>query len=344
MMLFKYLKDSHRTVLLFFFMLFIVDLTLISSIDLSKPLLDIIYLNILLFFAFLIFLIVDYAKWRNTYIGLKRAIEFEENLDHFAEEEGNRLEQMLIKEIIVLKNKEKLRETEELKRDLEEINDYITKWVHEIKIPLSVCELLAENIENEGMHDFSKELRWEIDRINFLVNQVLYMSKALNYSQDFIVEEIDLNSLVKNVIKSNMNAFISKKIELKINHLDFNIYTDRKWTYYVIEQIINNACKYVDVGGKIELNAEERDESIILSIRDNGIGIPAKDINRIFDKGFTGENGRKTSKSTGMGLYICKKVSEQLNFNIEVSSEVSKYTEFRIIFYKLSDYLNVIKM
>ena len=141
-----------------------------------------------------------------------------------------------------------------------------------------------------------------------------------------------------------MNAFISKKIELKINHLDFNIYTDRKWTYYVIEQIINNACKYVDVGGKIELNAEERDESIILSIRDNGIGIPAKDINRIFDKGFTGENGRKTSKSTGMGLYICKKVSEQLNFNIEVSSEVSKYTEFRIIFYKLSDYLNVIKM
>lgn len=227
---------------------------------------------------------------------------------------------------------------------MEEINDYITKWVHEIKIPLSVCELIADKLEDEGQYDLSKELIQETERMNFLVNQVLHMSRASSYSQDFIVEEVNLSSLVKNVVKNNMNLFISKKIELEMGNLDFNIFTDKKWAYYVIEQIVNNACKYVDVHGKIKIQGEENDESVILTIWDNGMGIPEKDIDRIFDRGFTGENGRKTTKSTGMGLYICKKVADQLNFNIEVSSEVSKYTEFKIIFYKLSDYLKVTKM
>jgi len=343
MTLFKYLKDLSGPILFFFLMILLIDLILISSTDLNKSFLDIAYLNLLFFFISLIFLAIGYTKWRNTYAVLKRAIEFAENIDSFAPE-GNKLEQMLIRQIIDLKNKEKLRETEELKKNLEEINDYITKWVHEIKIPLSVCELIAEKIENEGMYDLSRELRKEIDRTNFLVNQVLYMSKASSYSQDFIVEEVDLSSLVKNVIKSNLNLFISKKIELEIDNLDFNIFTDRKWAYYVIEQIINNACKYVDPHGKVRIYGEETEESVILNIWDNGMGIPEKDIGRIFDRGFTGENGRKTSKSTGMGLYICKKVADRLNFRIKVSSQVSQYTEFKIIFYKLADYLKVTKM
>jgi signal transduction histidine kinase len=131
-----------------------------------------------------------------------------------------------------------------------------------------------------------------------------------------------------------MNSLIAKGIELEIDNLGFNIFSDGKWVYYVIDQIVNNACKYVEHNGKIEIRGQETDESIILSIKDNGMGIPAKDIDRIFDRGFTGENGRKTGKSTGMGLYICKKIAEKLNFHIEVSSQVGKYTEFRIHFKK----------
>ncbi len=343
MTLFKYIKDSHRTIIFFFLMILIMDLILISSTDLNKSLLDIFYLNLICFCLFLIFIAIDYGKWRITYRDLKRAIELKGNIDSFAPE-GNRLEETLIRDILDLKNKEKLDETEELKRNLEEINDYIAKRVHEIKIPLSVCELMTERVEYEGMYDLSRDLRQETDRINFLVNQVLHMSKASSYSYDFIVEEIDLDSLVKSVIKNNMNSFISKKIEVELENLDFNILTDRKWAYYVIEQIINNACKYVDTQGKVKIHGEENDESVILSIWDNGMGIPEKDIGRIFDRGFTGENGRKTCKSTGMGLYICKKIADQLNFSIEVSSQISKYTEFKIIFYKLSDYLKVTKM
>ena len=272
-----------------------------------------------------------------------RVVELGGNIDNLAPE-GNRLEQVLIREIIDLKNREKLQETEGLKRNLAEIDDYITKWVHEIKIPLSVCELIAGKLEEEELDDLAMELIHETERINFLVNQVLHMSRASSYSQDFTVEEVNLGSLVRNVIKNNMNSFIARKIELELGELDFNILTDRKWAYYVIEQIVNNACKYVDNYGIIKIHGKETDEKVILSIWDNGMGIPAKDIGRIFDRGFTGENGRKTARSTGMGLYIAKKIADQLNFDIEVSSQVSRYTEFRVIFYKLSDYLNVTKM
>ena len=257
-----------------------MDLILISSTDLDKSLLDIFYLNLLFFSISVICLTIGYVKWRNTYKELKRAIELKENIDSFAPE-GDRLEQTLIRDIIDLKNKEKLEETDQLKKSLEEIDDYITKWVHEIKIPLSVCELMTEKIEDEGLYELSGELRRETERISFLVNQVLYMSRASSYSQDFIVEEVNLSNLVKNVIKNNMNTFISKKIELEIDNLDFNIFTDRKWAYYIIEQIINNACKYVDINGKVRIYGEETDESVILTILDNGMGIPEKDIGRI---------------------------------------------------------------
>ena len=340
MSLFKYLKDSLRTISCFLLIILIINLILITSTDLDKSILDIFYMNMLLFLIFIGFLIIDYIGWKSTYKGIENALNAHEKIDTYLPE-GEKLEQLLMRKIIDFKNEEKLEEIKVLKESLEEVNDYTTKWVHEIKVPISVCELIADKMEDEGLYDTSKELRQEIERINFLINQVLYTSRASTYSQDFIVEEVNLGTLVKSIIKNNVNSFLSKKIEVEIGDLDFNIFTDSKWVCYVLEQIINNACKYVDINGEIEISAMENSESVILFIRDNGMGISAKDINRIFDRGFTGDNGRKTRKSTGMGLYICKKVADKLNINIEVSSQVSKFTEFRIIFYKLSDYLNV---
>ncbi|WP_416198638.1 MAG: histidine kinase [Sporanaerobacter sp.] len=343
MSFFKYLKDSLWTILYFIVIILIINLILISSTALDKSLSDILYMNILIFSISLIFLLIDYIKWRNSYSGLRKALCNKEDIDRLLPN-GEKLEQVLIREIIAFKNDEKLKKTNELINDLEEINDYITRWVHEIKIPLSVCELIADKIEEEELYDISEELRGELERINFLTNQVLYTSRASNYSEDFAIEEINLYTLVKSVIKNNMNSFISKKIEVEMDNLDFNVFLDIKWTFYVLDQIINNACKYTDVHGKIKIFAREDEESIKLFIKDNGMGISPKDIERIFDKGFTGDNGRKTTKSTGMGLYICKKIANKLNFNIEVSSQVSQYTEFKITFYKIADYFNVTKM
>lgn len=342
MSLFKYLKDLSWTILCFIVVVLTTNLILISSTDLDKSIGDILYMNMLIFSISFIFLIVGYIKWRNIYKDFKNNLYNKEEI-HRSLPNGGKLEQVLIRKTIDFKNEEKLRETKELKKNLEEINDYITKWVHEIKIPLSVCELIADKIE-EDLYNISGELRQELERINFLTNQVLYTSRASSYSEDFIIEEVNLDGLVKGVIKNNMNFFISKKIELEIDDLDFSVFTDSKWISYVLDQIINNACKYVDIHGKIQISAKEDEKSIRLSIKDNGMGIPTKDIDRIFDRGFTGDNGRKTSKSTGMGLYICKKIVSRLDVNIEVSSQVSQYTEFVMVFYRISDYFNVTKM
>ncbi|MCR2044848.1 sensor histidine kinase [Anaerosalibacter massiliensis] len=343
MSFFKYLKDLFWTIICFLMVTLIINLILITSTNLNKSLNDILYMNMLLFSISFTFLIVGYVKWRNIYKDFRSALYNKEKIDGFVPS-GEKLEQKLIRKVVDLKNKEKLKETEQLKENLDELNDYITKWVHEIKIPLSVCELIADKIEQEDMYNISEQLRQELERTNFLVNQVLYTSRSSSYSEDFIVEEVNIDSLVKGAIKTNTNLFISKRIELEIGDLDFEVLTDRKWASYILEQIINNACKYVSIGGNINIFAKEDDESVILSIRDNGMGIAKKDINRIFDRGFTGANGRKTSKSTGMGLYICKKIASKINIGIKVNSQVSQYTEFIIIFYKLSDYFNVTKM
>jgi len=140
---------------------------LAGSTDLDKSLLDIIYLNILLFSVAIVFLFRGYIKWRKAYKDLHKAIELKKRIDDYVPE-GEKAEQILIRKIIALKNQEKVGETRELREDLKEINDYITKWVHEIKIPLSVCEIMADRIEEEELYDLAAELRKEIERMNFL--------------------------------------------------------------------------------------------------------------------------------------------------------------------------------
>ena len=343
MTIFKYLKDSLKTIVCFLLILIVIDLILITSTDISKTKYDIIYMDVLCSAIFLGYLVIDYVMWNKRYTELRKALNRSERVENNLIT-GDTFEEQLMREIIDYKNKEKFEEMSQLKQNLDEINDYITKWVHEIKIPVSVLELLTNKIEDNKLYSISEELRREIERMNFLINQVLYISRASNYSQDFIIEEVNLKSIVKSVIQNNVNSFLSKNIEIEMDNIDYYVHTDSKWAYYVIEQITNNAFKYVGYNGKIQISAIQDNNGVTLIIRDNGMGIPQKDIDRIFDKGFTGENGRKTSKSTGMGLYICKKISENLNFDIEVSSKVSEYTEFRIIFYKFSDYLKVTKM
>ena len=306
MTIFKYLKDSLKTIVCFLLILIVIDLILITSTDISKTKYDIIYMDILFFAIFLGYLVIDYVMWNKRYTELRKALNRSERVENNLIT-GDTFEEQLMREIIDYKNKEKYEETSKLKRNLDEINDYITKWVHEIKIPLSVLELLTDKIEDNKLHSISEELRREIERINFLINQVLYISRASNYSQDFTVEEVNLKTIVKSVIQNNVNSFLSKNIEIEMDNIDYYVHTDSKWAYYVIEQITNNAFKYVGYNGKIQISAIQDNNGVTLIIRDNGMGIPQKDIDRIFDKGFTGENGRKTSKSTGMGLYICKK-------------------------------------
>ncbi|WP_406542338.1 sensor histidine kinase [Clostridium ljungdahlii] len=252
-------------------------------------------------------------------------------------------EAKLIKDTIKLKNKELYENVNELKEELDELNEYITKWVHEIKIPISVCELILDKLEDtvDTNSDIPESLRGELARIKFLVEQVLYAGRASSYSQDLLINEVNIKQVVNEAVKKNAFFFISKKIDLRLKKLEFNVLTDKKWLSYILEQVLNNACKYVGENGIVEIYCEEDEKTIRLCVRDNGIGILPKDISRVFDKGYTGSNGRKNGKSTGMGLYFSKKMAEKLNHDIKAVSQAGNYTEFIITFYKLSDYFKV---
>ncbi|MCY6957988.1 sensor histidine kinase [Clostridium brassicae] len=337
-----YLKNSIYTIIHFVIVIIIINLVLISSTELSSSIYDIVYINVLILSVSLFFLIFRYKRWKADYKEFYEALNKCENID-LINLKSDVFEAKLIKDTIKIKNEEMYENTRKLKEQLDELNDYITRWVHEIKIPISVCELIADRIEDdlEVASDIPNNLRSEYARIKFLVEQVLYAGRASSYSEDLLINEVNLKQVVNEAVKKNAFFFISKKIDLILGEVNFNVVTDKKWISYILEQIINNACKYVDENGEVKIYCEEDEKSVKLFIKDNGTGISHKDISRVFDKGFTGNNGRKTGKSTGMGLYFSKKMAKKLNHDIKVASESGEYTEFIVIFYKISDYFQV---
>ncbi|MBZ9625839.1 sensor histidine kinase [Clostridium sp. FP2] len=337
-MMVAYIKNSTLKILYFICISFTINIVLLCSKPINSQFTDIAYMDFLLLFISLIFAFIDYKRWHHSYKGLCEAINKEDNIDASLPSNSYYFEVQIMKDIINLKNAEMDGKLQEVKSALEEMDDYITKWVHEIKIPVCVCELLSDKIEEI---DVSEQLILEFNRIKFLINQVLYTSRASSYSEDLQINEINIQRLVKEVVKRNATLFISKNISLELGNINYTVISDEKWLSYIIDQLINNGCKYVPKNGKINIYAKEEDKVIVLYVKDSGVGIKTKDINRIFDRGFTGENGRSLAKSTGMGLYLSKKMAHKLSHDIYVESKEGKGTKFSICFYKLSDYFKV---
>lgn len=235
-------------------------------------------------------------------------------------------------------NKTMNEEIKKYKLSLEEFKEYIEMWVHEVKLPLSSILLMTYKKD-----DISKVIE-PTKRIENFVEQVLYYARSENAEKDYIIKECDLKEIVSKVIKKNKEIFILEKIEIKLEKLDNKkVLSDSKWLEFIINQIISNSLKYVDKEKSIiTISAVENEKNIILKIQDNGIGIPKSDIKKVFDKSFTGENGRKIQTSTGMGLYIAKQLCEKLGHKIEIESEQNKYTSVFITFNKNEAY-NILK-
>ena len=213
----------------------------------------------------------------------------------------------------------------------EEYREYIEMWVHEIKTPIASSKLLIENNTNE----VTRKIDTQMDRIENYVEQVLYYSRSDEVGKDYIIKKVGLSKLVKDVIKRNQRDFISKRISLQLGDLDEIIYSDTKWVEFILNQIIGNAIKYSKgKDDKIEIYSKKISSAVVLTIKDHGVGIIERDLNRVFEKGFTGENGRKFGKSTGIGLYLCKKLTDKLGLGLQVQSEENVGTEISIIFPK----------
>lgn len=209
---------------------------------------------------------------------------------------------------------------------------FMNSWVHQMKTPISVIELMTQNSEQID----SKSVMEEMDRLKRGLEAVLMNARLDTFEEDMQIERIDLKQLVTEVVTENKRLFIGKHLFPVISmEDDCMITSDRKWIRYVIAQFVTNAVKYTFEQNKkvyFETNIEEK--QIIFSVRDEGIGIPASDIRRVTKAFFTGENGRKTGESTGMGLYLAQEICNRLGHGISVSSNVGEGTTVSIQFEK----------
>ena len=212
---------------------------------------------------------------------------------------------------------------------LREYKEYIEQWIHEVKTPISLIKLIEEN----NRTDKSSIILMQLEEIDRYVEQALFYARSENVDKDYLVKEISLQDCVNNVITRNKQGFILNNIEIDINNIDKTVYCDSKWLEFILNQIIVKAIKYRnDENPKVNIYVVEIKNGIKLVIEDNGIGIPKDELERVFEKGFTGNLGRVNSKSTGIGLYLCKKLCDKLGLLIGIESEINSYTKVIITF------------
>lgn len=204
--------------------------------------------------------------------------------------------------------------------------DFYSTWVHQIKTPIAVLKMKLEKEDTKN----NREMLLEVFRIEQYVEMVLSYLRLGSSQSDFVFKEYNLDSIIKEVIHKYAPQFIEKKISLSYIPTDLKVITDEKWLMFIIEQILSNALKYTKKGS-ISITVTKEN---ILKITDTGIGIAPEDLPRIFEKGFTGYNGRADKKATGIGLYLCKKTAKKLSLKISVSSKVNVGTEISIDFKK----------
>ncbi|MBD5116701.1 MAG: HAMP domain-containing histidine kinase [Ruminococcaceae bacterium] len=206
--------------------------------------------------------------------------------------------------------------------DLQESIEYYTTWVHQIKTPISVMQMILQTEDTEEHRELSSQLF----RIEQYVEMVLNYIRLGGSSSDFVFKEYDIDGIIKQAVHKYAPQFIRKHIRLKYESVSIRVITDEKWFSFMLEQLLSNAVKYTEKG-QVAISVTE---DSVLKISDTGIGIAKEDLPRIFEKGFTGYNGREDKKSTGLGLYLCRLTADRLSHRIWVESEIGKGSVFSV--------------
>ena len=291
-------------------------------------------------FVVLLSIIVEYKRKKDYYDELLKNMNKlkEKYLISEIIKTPNFIEGKILKDILQDTGKSMLENVNYYKNIQEDYKEYIELWIHEVKIPIAASKLIIENNKNE----ITKSIDEELDKVENYTEQALFYARSNAVEKDYIINKTNLKEIVNGAILKNKTTLLNEKVSIELSNLkDEEVYTDSKWAVFIINQIIQNAIKYSKKENKkIEISSQEKNDKVILYIKDNGIGIKKGEITRVFERGFTGENGRIIGqKSTGIGLYLCKKLCDRLGLGIELNSEKDKGTEVRIIFPK-SSYTN----
>ena len=319
-----------------------------------------IYCAFIIIFVLVLAILIEYKKKGDYYNELIKNMEElkEKYLISEIIKTPNFIEGKILKDILQDTGKSMLENVNYYKNIQEDYKEYIELWIHEVKIPIATSKMIIENnkeLTRNGSKDLQKDdteidsityksdilrsIDEELDKVENYTEQALFYARSNAVEKDYIINKTNLKEIVNGAILKNKTTLINEKVSIELSNLkDEEVYTDSKWAIFIINQIIQNAIKYSKKEDKkIEISSQGKNDKVILYIKDNGIGIKKGEITRVFERGFTGENGRIIGqKSTGIGLYLCKKLCDKLGLGIELNSEKDKGTEVRVIFPKNS--------
>lgn len=286
----------------------------------------ILYPIILSLFFFSIYLCIDFTRYYFLINNLRKSIHYKS----YSREQRKIFNKIqAIEENVILKNGLLVMKYKEEQR-------FMSQWIHNMKTPISVIQLSLQREKNNHYNECNKIIEEEIERLYDMLNMALNYIRIEDFSKDFVPEEINILDNLKIAINNKRNLFIYNNCFpiIEVEEDIFQVYTDKKWHLFMIEQIISNAIKYSKTSdsSKIIFRIKRYEDKITLSIKDSGIGIPKKDINRVFEPFFTGENGRLNKNSSGIGLYICKKIADYLGHNLSIYSEIGIGTEVTLTY------------
>lgn len=331
-----YIKDKLFYFIITIFSYLVILLVLLAFKINSQA---IIAITIIYLISIVSTLIIDYYRKRLFYKELKEKLD---NLDQkylIIEmlQSPSFLEGKIMLDSLYEINKSMIEKINEYKEKTQNFKEYVELWIHEVKLPVSSLILMTHNHKSE----YNKKALEQLTRLDNYLEQILYYVRSENAEKDYLITKVNLAKVISNVALKNKDILLEKKIDFIASDLNFDIYTDSKWLEFILNQIIDNSIKYSNKKNSyIKILAKEEKNHIDCVIYDNGVGITKEDLPRVFDKTYTGKNGRLGKYSTGMGLYIVKRLCDKLGHKISIKSTEKKFTCVKISFAK-NDYYKV---
>ena len=335
----NYLKTNVFIILLFVVIIAIIDLMLVTFETNKQAVMGVTATAIL---GFILYILYDFGRRKKFYNKFLNDLDLLDKKYLITEmvEKPNFYEGEILYDALYEIDKSMAEKIKEYSLSIADFKEYIEMWIHEVKLPLASLNLMVHN--HKELSD--KKIIEQLKRIDDDVEQVLYYVRSENAEKDYLIKEIELNKVISNVAIKNKDILLENNIDFEVEVGNKKVLTDSKWLEFIVNQIVSNSMKYIRNGVEhlIRITAEENNKNIILKIYDNGIGISKADIPKVFDKTFTGNNGRKIETSTGMGLYIAKQLCKKLGHKIAIDSKENEFTEVSILFNK-DDFLNIAK-
>ena len=326
-----FLRDKCIYIILVFFVVISSEILLIpfEVVTAIK-----VYIGIIPIITIVISLLVEYYKKRNFYKMLEERLNALEEKYLISEvmSSPNFIEGKILQDCLQELGKSMIESVDKYKYLQNDYKEYIELWIHEIKIPIATGKMIIENNKSK----ITKSIDQELNKIDDYVEQALFYARSNNVEKDYYIKKKSLEEVVNDTLIKNKAILLENKVNINIHDLQYTVNTDNKWLVFILSQIIQNSIKYSKEGEKnIEIFGNENKESVTLHVKDNGIGIKNSELTKVFDKGFTGTNGRITGKkSTGIGLYLSKKLCNRLGLSINISSRENVGTEIIITFPK----------